>query len=234
MILVFASIVDENAAMLVDCLAARSAVSLMTCAELAAAPLHLCHPNFSDSVITVSGRPVGVGRLAGVVNLLPVVFPGELIFYDGAERDYQAAEFHALLTFFLSSLACPVINRATATSLTGPFHNPLGWRLLARSIGLATMPVTTRSDTFTNPFSAPANGAITAECLGSRVIASSDTEADAQVLTLARQAGVEYLRATFVRDSGQVLRCLTAHTIPDVKSALTCAAIADYFSARQS
>jgi hypothetical protein len=234
MILVLSSIIDEAAAAFARELASDATASLITCTDLACAALNLHHPTFDASTITVTGETISVGRLAGVVNLLPVVLPDELIFYDEAEREYQAAEIHALLTFFLSSLPCPVINRATATSLTGPFHNPLGWRQLARSLGIAVSRIAMRSDAFANPFTVPADGgSIEVECLGNRVIAPSGTVADAQTLTLARHGGVEYLRAVYVRDASGDVRYLTAHTTPDVKSPPTRGAIADYFAARR-
>ena len=234
MILVLASIIDEAAADFTRELASHTAASLVTCADLASAPLNLCHPNFDASTITVSGECVSVGRLAGVVNLLPVVLPDEIIFYNEAEREYQAAEMHALLTFFLSSLACPVINRATAMSLTGPFFNPFGWRQLAHSLGMTVARIEMRSDAFVNPFALPvANELVEVTCLGERVIVPSNTVADEQTLALAQGGGVEHLRAVYLRGENGDLRYLTAHTIPDLKSAPTRSAIADYFAARQ-
>src|SRR5437016_3011803 len=111
MILVLASLIDEAAASFARELASDAAASLVTCADLASGPLNLRHPDFDASTITVSGETIPVGRIGGIVNLLPAVFPDELIFYDEEEREYQAAEMHALLTFFLSSLGCPVLNR---------------------------------------------------------------------------------------------------------------------------
>jgi hypothetical protein len=233
MILVLAGIVDEAAASFARELASEAAVSLVTCADLASAPLNVRHPDFEASTITVRGDTISVRELAGVVNLLPAVVPHELIFYDEAEREYQAAEIHALLTFFLSSLACPVINRPTAASLTGPFLNPLGWRPLARSSGVALAGLDVRSDVFANPFLVPSGcEAIEVACLGNRLIRPSGTVADAHTLTLARRGGVEYLRAVYARDANGDVRYLTAHTTPDVKSAATRAALADYFAAR--
>src|SRR5205823_3405004 len=156
MILVLASIVDEAAAAFASELGSATVASLLTCADLASAPLNLHHPNFEASTITVGGEAISVGLLTGVVNVLPVILPDEILFYDEAEREYQAAEMHALLTFFLTRVACPVINRATATSLTGPFLNPFGWRQLARSLGIAVANLQMRSDTSVNPFAVPA------------------------------------------------------------------------------
>lgn len=234
MVLVLASILDEPVVDFARELASHTAASLVTCADLASAPLNLCYPNFDASTITVSGNSVSVGRLAGVVNLLPVVLPREISFYDEAEREYQAAEMHALLTFFLSSLACPVINRATAMSLTGPFFNPFGWRQLAHSLGMPLAKIEMRSDAFVNPFALlAANKSIEVTCLGQRVIVPSNTMADEQTLALAQHGGVEHLRATYLRSENGDLRYLTAHTIPDLNSAPTRSAIADYFAARQ-
>jgi hypothetical protein len=231
-ILVLASIVDEAAASFARELASGAAAALVTCAALASAPLNLHHPHFDASTITVGGESISIGRIAGVVNLLPAVFPDELFFYDEEERAYQAAEIHALLTFFLSSLPCPVINRPTAASLTGPFLNPLGWRQLTRSLGIPAVSIDIQSGAFANPFVVSAGDeSIEVACLGRRVISPSGSAADEHTLTLARRGGVEYLRAVYVRDGNGDMRYLTAHSTPDVKSAATCAAIADYFAA---
>ncbi|MEP6691581.1 MAG: hypothetical protein ABJD07_10515 [Gemmatimonadaceae bacterium] len=234
MILVLASIIDEAAASFARELASDAAASLITCADLASAPLNVRHPDFDASTITVRGESWSVARLAGVVNLLPAVFPDELVFYDEGEREYQAAEIHALLTFFLSSLACPVINRATAASLTGPFLNPLGWRHLMRSVGTPLARIDITSDAFANPFLVSAGDEpVEVACLGQRVITPSLTDADARTLALASAGGVDYLRAVYLRDGDGGVRFLSAHTTPDVKSAATRAAIADYFAARR-
>src|SRR5207249_1798929 len=162
--------------------------------------------------ITVGGEAISVGLLTGVVNVLPVILPDEILFYDEAEREYQAAEMHALLTFFLTRVACPVINRATATSLTGPFLNPFGWRQLARSLGIAVANLQMRSDTSVNPFAVPAGSdSVEVACLGSRVIVTSNTLADERTIALAQRAGVEYLRVVYLRDRNDDLRYLTAH-----------------------
>lgn len=233
-VLVLASIIDETAASFATEFVSDPAASLVTCAGLASAPLELRHPDFGASTISVRGDTISVTRLAGVVNLLPAVFPDELVCYDEAEREYQAAEFHALLTFFLSSLTCPVINRATATSLTGPFLNPLGWRPLARSLGLAVASIDLRSDAFANPLVVPAGReSLEVECLDGRVICPSGTVADAHTIALARRGGVEYLRAVYLPQADGGVQLLTAHTTPDVKSPVTRAAIFDYFAARR-
>jgi hypothetical protein len=232
MILVLASVIDEAAASFATELALRQAASLVTCADLASAPLNLRYPDFAASTITVRGESISVDYIAGVVNLLPTVLPDELVCYDEGEREYQAAEIHALLTFFLSSLGSPVINRATATSLGGPFLNPLGWRRLARSTGIAVASVELHSDAFADPFVLSSDvDLIEVTCLGNRVISPSGTVADEQTLTLARRGGVEYLRAVYTRDDSGALRYVTAHTIPDVRSAATRVAIGDFFAA---
>jgi len=234
MILVLASIVDEAAAAFASELGSATVASLLTCADLASAPLNLHHPNFEASTITVGGEAISVGLLTGVVNVLPVILPDEILFYDEAEREYQAAEMHALLTFFLTRVACPVINRATATSLTGPFLNPFGWRQLARSLGIAVANLQMRSDPSVNPFAVPAGSdSVEVACLGSRVIVTSNTLADERTIALAQRAGVEYLRVVYLRDGNDDLRYLTAHTIPDLSSAPTRAEIAEYFARRQ-
>ena len=233
MILVLASVIDAAAASFATELAAGTAASLMTCADLASAPLALRHPDFETSTITVDGKTTAVTAIRGVVNLLPVVFPSELVFYDEEEREYQAAELHALLTFFLSSLACPVLNRATAASLTGPFPNPLGWRQLARKEGIPVTNIEMSSTKFANPFVVP-SGAQSFEvtCLGGRVLGPPRPELDLWTLRLASLGGVEYLRAVYTCAGSDKSRLLSASTVPDVTSTLIRAALIDYLASR--
>lgn len=233
MVLVLASIFDRAAASFATELAFRTSASLVTCSDLALAPLSLEHPSFDTSTITINGERLAVPQFRGVLNLLPVVFPDELLFYDEAEREYQSAEFHALLTFFLSSLRCPVVNRPTAASLTGPFASQVGWRQLARAEGLPVSKVKITSGSFVNPFVITAGTeSIEIACLNGRVIGSSHGNLSNWTINLAKRGDVKYLRAIYTRGGDGDSRLLTAITVPDVTSGPTRAALIDYFVSR--
>src|SRR6202011_6166941 len=145
MIAVLASIADEAALSFARSFPGSRA-SVLTCLDIARDSSCFCYPDFEASTITVGGKRVRIAEIDGVVNLLPTVFPEELIFYPQEECIYQAAEFTALLTFFLSALSCPVINRPTTLNLNGPVLNPIGWHLLAHAANIPTVALSIESD----------------------------------------------------------------------------------------
>ena len=217
MILVLAEGADRAAVAFADDLAGVTAASLFTCRDLAEQPFALRHPDLDGSALTAGGRTIPLADLRGVINLLPAVLPGELLFYPPEERDYQSAELHALLTALLSILPCRVVNRATPAGLTGPFNNPLGWHHLARRLSIPTAPLTIDSAAFVNPFTPPAGSERTeVGYLAGSLFAPSGTEADRHTVALARAAGAEYLRATYIWLDGR-LALHSAGTVPDVR-----------------
>jgi hypothetical protein len=61
------------------------------------------------------------------------------------DREYAAAEMHALLLSWLTGVRCPVINAASPAGLGGAARHPLEWYLLASAEGLRTPDVTITS-----------------------------------------------------------------------------------------
>lgn len=229
MILVLARIADRAAVTFAGDLAGVTAAALFTCRDLAEQPLALHHPDPQRSVLTAGGRTIPLSAVRGVVNLLPTVLPEDLSFYPPEERDYQAAELHALLTALLSALPCRVVNRATPAGLTSPFNDPLGWHRLARRLGIPTAHLAIDSDAFVNPFVAPpGTDRIEVSCLDGSVITPSGTDADRHTETLARVAGVEYLRAFYALPDGEPA-LHSAGTIPDIRHPATRRALIELF-----
>src|SRR5262249_52485625 len=146
----------------------------------------------------------------------------ELVFFPLEEREYQAAEFHALLTFLLCSLPCPVINRPAAGSLSGPFLNPIGWYHLAQRLEIPVSSIRIDTENFVNPFAARhADSLITVTCLGDRVITpSSGTEADQDTLALSCQAKTDHLTAVFEANTAGRPELAAVRTIPDLRDRL--------------
>jgi hypothetical protein len=71
-----------------------------------------------------------------VLSLLPVVTSFELPHIAADDRDYVAAEMHALLYFWLHELACPVLNRPRDGILSGLAWSAARWRWHAQRAGL--------------------------------------------------------------------------------------------------
>ncbi|MEO3713589.1 hypothetical protein [Roseateles flavus] len=59
-----------------------------------------------------------------------------------ADAAYQQQEWQAILSFWLASLPCPVLNPAHPTGLCGPQGSPSWWRLQASHAGLPAWPET--------------------------------------------------------------------------------------------
>lgn len=234
MILVLASIVDAAAAAFAEEFADAANVSLMTCRDVAASSIALHHPKFVDSTMTIGGREISVREIGGVINLLPAVFPEELFFYPPSEQEYQAAEFHALLTFLLSSIDAPVVNRPAGGSLSGPFVNPVAWYHVACCAGVPVYSISIDTDDFVNPFTAPVSAtAFEVSCLGGCILSPSGTAADQGTLALSHLANVEYLRAVFDKGANGNPELIMIRTVPDIGSAATRRALIDFFT-RQS
>lgn len=194
--------------------------------ELAAGPSTLHDPGFERSELTVSGARIRVGELRGVVNLVPAVPPELLTFYAEEEREYQAGELHAWLSFFLSSLRCRVVNRPTPVSLTGPALTALSWTRISRAAGIAAAPLTAESSDVRAALREPMPDGDDVVCVGGRVVSPAGSPSEAAALRLAEAAGVVYLRAWFDRDS----RLLGATSVPDLRPESTRRALADYLA----
>lgn len=221
MILILAGPADEGAAALADAFAPAPA-AVVGLAELASEPSVLRYPSFGDSAITAGGERIGVADIAAVVNLLRAVIPEELNFYDPTEREYQAAELHAWLTFFLASLACPVIGRPSPLSLNGPVLGPLGWRHLALRAGLALAPLELDTEDLEAGSPVPLASQIAVTVVDGRAVTPSGTPADEYAVRLGRHAAVEHLRAWFTHADA---RFAGATAVPDSGCEATRAAI---------
>lgn len=230
MILLLASIVDEAAVAFAKEFADVTAALVLACRDLAEERTVLRYPDFYLSSLTVGGIEVPVAQIDGVINLLPGVLPDELFFYGAGETEYQASEFHALLTFFLSALKCPVVNRATPSALSGPYTNAIGWCHLARQMDIPVSPMTLDTDDLANPFT-PRRAETTFEviCLDGHLIRASGTVADRNTVALSRKARVEYLKAVYESSEAGPPRFVTANAVPDVRSAATRQALINFF-----
>lgn len=226
MILVLASLGNTAAGSFASELRGRGVV--VRCPDLLASRGALVDPDIWRSTITAGGRAIALGDVRGVVNLLPVVSPDELPCYAPEERAHQADECHALLTFVLAALPCPVVNRPTPGSLSGPFANPIGWFHLAASLGIPVSSVTVDSRAFRNPFTPGSRcGLLRVVSLGRRIVDASHTVADDYTATLAARAGVEHLCAWY-ESSAAGIRFRDARGTPDIGDPTTRAALARF------
>jgi hypothetical protein len=202
---------------------------VLCCADIAQHRTAICHPRLEDS--TLEGCSLPIARIEGVLNLLPSIAAEELRFYPPEEREYQAAEFHALLLYLLSALSCPVINRPTALSLNGPVFNPLGWYHLASRVGIPLTPLLTADNHLVPEFDSRDSELIEVAILAGRLMRDSGTIADSYLLSLAREARVEYLLARFWRKGPTDIRFVAATAVPDARELTLQTALLQVFNA---
>ncbi len=221
MILIVASAADRAAAEFAETLSVSAAVSVVTCESLALESTAIRHPAILSSTLTVAGESIAAVEIEWVLNCLPAVFPDELFFYPPEEREYQSAEFHALLTFFLHSLPRPVINRPNSVSLTGSFSSPIGWYHLAHKLRIPLAEVNVTSTEVKNPFASLYAGELVhVTCLRGTVLSSSSALANQYTRALAQASGVDFLRAAF-RPTHAGLEFTAANTVPNLRDPAT-------------
>src|SRR5512138_3330212 len=119
MILVIAQRRDAAARDLVARWGPRRA-RLLTAADLASPGWEVHTDDPLGSTAVVQGEPVAAAEISGVLTRLPAVTDRELPMLVQEDRAYAAAEMTAFLVYWLSTLACPVLNRPVAPSLCGP------------------------------------------------------------------------------------------------------------------
>ena len=88
----------------------------------------------------IGGRPVKCDEITGVLIQRPCIFEQELLHISAVDRQYVAAEMNAFLISWLSRLTCPILNRPTAMSLSGPNWRPEQWVHAAAILGIPVSP----------------------------------------------------------------------------------------------
>jgi hypothetical protein len=179
-------------------LAARAAdagVRLMTPHDLSQEgwTFHLGDPSGMTAVL--AGRPLRAAAIAGVVTRLAGVTEDDLPHIAPEDRGYVAAEMNAFLLAWLTSLACPLVNRPTPQCLSGPHWRQERWVIAAERLGIPARPVVRRAGDGIGPASARAGHVVTV--VGSRHFGTDDAVLAQRAYALADAAGVELLAVEF-------------------------------------
>ncbi len=216
MILVVASAVDKVAAGFVEELSLLTPAAVMTCKNIALECCDIHCPNLLASSLTIDSQKVWLSEVRGVLCLLPTVIPDELYFYPDDEREYQSMEFLALLTYVFANLPCPVINRPTACSLSGPFASQTAWYHLAQQLHISVAARNWLSDEI-SPETEKRSKQETIEStiLNGQSIFNHDSKADKLARSLAISADIQYLHASFL--SGNPYRLNQVKTTPNLR-----------------
>jgi hypothetical protein len=209
--------------------AAHGEVALLTCEDLSSAGW--CHPvgAAGRSTAVVGGRVVAVEEISGVLTRRPYIVEHELGHIVPVDRAYVAAEMTAFLLSWLSSLACPVLNRPTPSGLSGPNWWPEQWTYAAARFGLPVRPVRRRAALPDSARVAADPSPPTVTVVGERCLGQVDPALAAQARRFARAVGVDLLALRFSGpEPGAVF--LGTDLWPDVSAPEVADAVFEYLS----
>jgi hypothetical protein len=158
------------------------------------------HLHGIDQDAAVVGRKlVPQKEITGVLTLLPCVFEQDLVDIAPEDRGYVAAEMTAFLLFWLSRLQyqCPVLNRPTASCLSGPNWRREQWIHAAARAGIPVKSLRRHAalSAFANEEAEPSSATVTV--VGRRIFGDVEPDLHRQARRLADLAGVELLSVRF-------------------------------------
>jgi hypothetical protein len=163
----------------------------------------------ADGPDQVSKISYPAGKITAVLTALDAVWPADLPHVRSADRAFVAAEMTAFLRDWLATMDCPVLDRPTTLTLSGPAGERAAWSAAAAALGVpdrqATAVPRSRLQTVTvaaGRVIGPAPGPPTPSSGQQPGPAMSSVAATA--LALARAAGVTAARLTFTTGTGEI------------------------------
>lgn len=145
MIVVLANQADEIARQLVKRWAAQGAMLLLP-KDLSCKGWHYQPEAPEAGAAVLDGVRIPCSAIDGVLVRAAAVFKTDLPHIRQKEREYVAAEMTAFLSAWLLSLPCKVVNRPTASCLSGPAFRREQWIKEAAQAGIPVHPVVRTGD----------------------------------------------------------------------------------------
>jgi hypothetical protein len=203
---ILGSVLDPSATALVDGWS-HAGAALLTAEDLSRPgwSFRVAAPRAGTAVI--DGRRIAVSDIRAVVTRRPAVLAEELVFVRPADRPYLAAEMNAFLVAWLTALSCPVLNRPTPRSLSGPAWTSLHWATAAAKVGA----------TWTEQPVGPTHDVVVcgSACLGHR-----SPEEERAARALVRAADVDLLSVRLCAAGVCGATALPPLACPDVRAAV--------------
>jgi hypothetical protein len=193
------------------------------------------------STAVVGGEVVPTDQITGVLTRLPVVFEHELMTVVPEDRAYVAAEMTAFLLAWLTQLPCPVLNRPTATGLSGPNWRRERWVAVAAQLAIPCRSVRRQTHApgdgrrsgmgewdphLWGEVEAPPNAA-TVTVVGNRVIGNVHPSLRRSARRLAERAGAQLLAVRF-EGAAEGARLIGVDPLPDLLPEEVADAMLDY------
>lgn len=224
MIIVIASEVDE--------VAERAVATWPEGAARLLRPRDLCSNGWrveigqiAEAILVADGERISAARVTGVLNLMPYVFDRELVGIESADRRYVAAELMALLSYLLSQLKCPVLNRPSVNNLAGCDWRIEEWTYHGRQLGIPF--VQQRIDSAAMQ-SQPIVEIMRTTVLDGKVVESGGMAHEARLVELARRADVAFVTFCYsILGSNYALNSVSL--TPNLTNPISAAAVRSFF-----
>lgn len=205
-------------------------VTLVTPQDLARSGWNYVVGHGSRSTASIGERSLEARDVRYVVTRLSRVRPDDLTCIVPEDRTYVAAEMTAFLLAWLSELGCPVINRPTPRSLSGPGWSHEEWVQNAVRIGVPIEPARRRIPlsgiAATNSLN---RSAVLVTVVGRRTLGRADPTVHQAAIALAQAAGTELLSVRF-DGAGDGARVLEADPWVDLGDDETREAVAQHMT----
>ncbi|VVB91306.1 Uncharacterised protein [uncultured archaeon] len=150
-----------------------------------------------NSISIANGLPLVSHNILGVFTRMHSVLEDDLPHIVPAERAYVASEMSAFLLAWLFALKCPVLNRPTPTSLSGPYWRQEKWISTATRLGIPVAPSRRRAIFTADQILTPENGGVAVTIVGRMHFGNIDPVLVRYARTLADAAGVDLLSVRF-------------------------------------
>jgi hypothetical protein len=226
MIVVVASAHDVRARSIVAHWQSQGA-AMLSVEDLCALGWRLTVPHEpSLTTAVVGGKTMLASAIDGIITLRPCIFPEELHDVDSRHRKYVAAECNAFLLAWLSAQSCLVLNRPTASCLSGPNWQPEQWVQLAAGLSI---PAQTRRSIPVRSHGSPSGDTVEVISVGERCFGTDDPTLRCWTLKLAHAAKVELLSIRYSAEDG---RFIAANIWPPLKDPAVLEAVLHRLEAR--
>lgn len=157
-----------------------------------------------ESTACIANEPIAGAEISGILMRLASISERELPELARQDRSYAADEMTAFLRSWLTELPCPLLNRPTSTSLSGPAWRPERWLANAAHIGIPVVPLRkqvlapgTHISKVPGPGESPEPHTTRITVVGERCLGEAHLSLQSQALHLARVAGLELVTLHF-------------------------------------
>ena len=203
--------------------------ALLTARDLSVPGWKFDMPAQGPSRLIADGRAFTGSQIAGVLTRLSAVPEAELDHVAAEDRSYVSAEMTAFLLAWLSSLKCPVLNRATPSGLCGPGWRIEQWLHLAAGLGIPVKSV--RRSTSLPAAVDEMEGGISVTIVGRECLGDVNPALGDYSLRLAAAAGLDLLEVRYT-SAGPDARLQAVSLWPDVSRPEVAGALLHLFDSR--